>query len=86
MLVLWAWSDDLDVIQESNACASFSVNAWICALLTTDRDPASVIPDRKRKSVPTFLFCGRNVFPNYHGGQNDFQPTFFISTQNSDNA
>ena len=29
------------------------VNAWICALLTTDHDPASVISDKKRKSVTT---------------------------------
>ena len=28
--------------KESNTCASFCSNAWICAPLTTDRDPANV--------------------------------------------
>ena len=31
------------------------VNAWIHALLTTDRDPASVMPDKKRKIVTTVI-------------------------------
>ena len=31
------------------------VNAWMCAELTTDRDLASVIPDKKRESVITVL-------------------------------
>ena len=26
------------------------VNAWVCALLTTDHDPARVLPDNKRKT------------------------------------
>ena len=34
------------------------VNPWICALLTTDHDPASVIPDKKRKCVTTVIFYG----------------------------
>ena len=38
------------------------VIAWICALLTTDRDPASVIPDSKRKYVTTVIFHGPIVF------------------------
>ena len=29
------------------------VNAWICAPQTSDHEPASVIPDKKRKSVTT---------------------------------
>ena len=37
------------------------VNAWICAPPTTDHDPASVIPDKKEKSVTTVIFCGSNV-------------------------
>ena len=32
------------------------VHAWICALLSTDRDLASVIPDKKRTSV-IFVNC-----------------------------
>ena len=32
------------------------VNAWVCAPPTTDHDPASVIPDKKRISVSTFLY------------------------------
>ena len=32
------------------------MNAWTCALLTTDRDPASVTPDKKKKSVITVFF------------------------------
>ena len=32
------------------------VNAWICAPPTTNHDPASVIPDKKRKSMTTFFF------------------------------
>ena len=31
------------------------VNAWICALLTIDRDLASVVPDKKRKSETTLM-------------------------------
>ena len=38
------------------------VNAWICASLTTDHDPASVIPDRKRKSVTTAIFADLMFF------------------------
>ena len=38
------------------------VIAWICELLTTDRDPASVIPDMERKSVTTVIFLGPIVF------------------------
>ena len=32
------------------------VNAWICAPPTTDHDPSSVIPDKKRELVSTFFF------------------------------
>ena len=38
------------------------VNAWICALLTTDHDPASVFPDKKRKSLIFVILCGPIVF------------------------
>ena len=34
--------------KESNTCASFCATAWIRAPPTTDHDPASVIPDKKR--------------------------------------
>ena len=37
-------------------------NAWICALLTTDHDPASVIPNKKRKSEMFVILCGPIVF------------------------
>ena len=43
-------------------CASFCVNAWTCASLTTDRDPASVIPDKKRKSVITVFLQDQLFF------------------------
>ena len=33
------------------------VNAWICAPPTTDHDLASVIPDKKRKSVTRVIFA-----------------------------
>ena len=38
------------------------VNAWMCAPRTTDQDPASVIPDTKRKSVISVIFTGPNAF------------------------
>ena len=38
------------------------VNAWICAPPTTDRDPASAIPDEKTELVTTVIFTGPNVF------------------------
>ena len=38
------------------------VNAWICALLTTDHDPASVIPDKKREPVSTVIDTTRYCF------------------------
>ena len=37
-------------------------NFWICASLTTDHDPASVIPDEKRKSVIFLILRGLIVF------------------------
>ena len=38
------------------------VDDWICALLATDRDPASVIPDKKREPVSTVIFTATIVF------------------------
>ena len=38
------------------------VNAWICALLTTDHGPASVIPEKKREPVSTALIAEPIVF------------------------
>ena len=37
-------------------------NAWVCARPTTDHDPASVIPDKKRKSETVVILCGHIVF------------------------
>ena len=39
-----------------------NVNAWICALLTTDHDSVSVIADKKRKSATIVIFSGPDVF------------------------
>ena len=73
------------LLKESNTCASFCANAWICAcqatdrglervsavkkmsariciLLTTDHDPASIIPHKKGKSVTIVFFYGPNAF------------------------
>ena len=38
------------------------MNGWICALLTTDHDCASVIPDKKGEPVSTVLIAGPIVF------------------------
>ena len=38
------------------------VNAWICEPTTADHDPASVIPDKKRKSVTTVIFTDLMLF------------------------
>ena len=32
------------------------MNAWICALLITDHDPANVIPDKKENSITAVFF------------------------------
>ena len=50
--------------------------AWICAPLTTDRDPASAIPDKKREPVTTVIFTGPNVFW-INKSRNNYSCNFF---------
>ena len=62
-----AWKCACPATDRDLECVSAvkKVNAWICAPRTTDHDPASAIPDKKRKSVTTvFLrtYCPVAIF------------------------